>query len=262
MHIVPEKFFKSENAVSEVVDTILILGIMLIAISIIGVAGYPALQNIQDHSHTENIKHSHTVLCENINKVVFDLAPSQSVELKMYGGSVLASGTSTINVTMQTWNSSSEPAGLENQTFKRQMREIKHSYEDTAVAYENTGVWARYGNKGTIMVKKPGFVLSENNMIIPVAAVRGSNGISGEGLIRVTADREDSSVFSYENVSSVDITVKSDYYAGWENYLNETMGMQVINKDETNTSVHLRKEDFSENIDVYITHSPMKVRVE
>ncbi|WP_241645879.1 MULTISPECIES: hypothetical protein [Methanohalophilus] len=245
---------------SEVVDTILILGIMLIAISIIGVAGYPALQNIQEHGHTENIKQSHIVLGENINKVVFDMAPSQSVELKMYGGNALVSGTSTINVTMQTWNSSS--AGLENQTFKRQMREIKHSYEETAVAYENTGVWAKYGNEGTIMVKKPGFVLSDNNMIIPVAAVMGSNGISGEGLIRVIADGGYSSVFSYENVSSVDITVKSDYYTGWENYLNETMGMQVINRDETNTTVHLRKEDFSENIDVYITHSPMKVRVE
>jgi hypothetical protein len=260
MHIVPKKIFKSEGAVSEVVDTILILGIMLIAISIIGVAGYPALQNIQEHGHTENIKQSHIVLGENINKVVFDMVPSQSVELKMYGGNALVSGTSTINVTMQTWNSSS--AGLENQTFKRQMREIKHSYEETAVAYENTGVWARYGNEGTIMVKKPGFVLSDNNMIIPVAAVMGSNGISGEGLIRVIADGGYSSVFSYENVSSVDITVKSDYYTGWENYLNETMGMQVINRDETNTTVHLRKEDFSENIDVYITHSPMKVRVE
>ncbi|KXS46132.1 MAG: hypothetical protein AWU58_795 [Methanohalophilus sp. T328-1] len=260
MHIVPKKIFKSEGAVSEVVDTILILGIMLIAISIIGVAGYPALQNIQEHGHTENIKQSHIVLGENINKVVFDMAPSQSVELKMYGGNALVSGTSTINVTMQTWNSSS--AGLENQTFKRQMREIKHSYEETAVAYENTGVWAKYGNEGTIMVKKPGFVLSDNNMIIPVAAVMGSNGISGEGLIRVIADGGYSSVFSYENVSSVDITVKSDYYTGWENYLNETMGMQVINRDETNTTVHLRKEDFSENIDVYITHSPMKVRVE
>ncbi|PQV43664.1 DUF7289 family protein [Methanohalophilus euhalobius] len=260
MHIVPKKIFKSEGAVSEVVDTILILGIMLIAISIIGVAGYPALQNIQEHGHTENIKQSHIVLGENINKVVFDMVPSQSVELKMYGGNALVSGTSTINVTMQTWNSSS--AGLENQTFKRQMREIKHSYEETAVAYENTGVWAKYGNEGTIMVKKPGFVLSDNNMIIPVAAVMGSNGISGEGLIRVIADGGYSSVFSYENVSSVDITVKSDYYTGWENYLNETMGMQVINRDETNTTVHLRKEDFSENIDVYITHSPMKVRVE
>ena len=262
MRIIPKKIIKSESGVSEVVDTILILGIMLIAISIIGVAGYPALQNIQEHGHIENIKQSHNVLCENINKVVFDVAPSQSVELKMYDGSVLVSGTSTINVTMQIWNSSSVPAGLENQTFKRQMREIKHSYEETAVAYENTGVWAKYGNEGTIMVKKPGFVLSDNNMIIPVAAVMGSNGISGEGLIRVIADGGYSSVFSYENVSSVDITVKSDYYTGWENYLNETMGMQVINRDETNTTVHLRKEDFSENIDVYITHSPMKVRVE
>ena len=139
MRIVPKKIFKSERAVSEVVDTILILGIMLIAISIIGVAGYPALQNIQEHGHTENIKQSHIILCENVNKVIFGIAPSQSVELKMYGGSVMASGTSTINVTMQIWNSSSVPAFLENQTFKRQMREIKHSYEETAVAYENTG---------------------------------------------------------------------------------------------------------------------------
>ncbi|MDK2892703.1 hypothetical protein [Methanohalophilus sp.] len=251
---------KSENAVSEVVDFVLILGIMLLAISIITLFGMPALTALQDNGHTENIKQSHIVLADNINKIVFGNTPSQSVELKMYGGGgVWVIGDSSINVTIQTWNSSN--SSFESESFTRQLREIRSEFETTAISYENTGVWAKYDNQGVVIVKEPRFTFSDNIMIIPAATLLGTNGMSGEGLIRVVADGGSPSLFSYSNVSSVDIKIVSNYYEGWEKYLNESLGMHLVSKDDANKTILMRRDNFTENIDVYIKYSPITATI-
>lgn len=251
----------SENAVSEVVDFIIILGIMLLAISIITLFGLPALTALQDNGHTENIKQSHIVLADNINKIVFGNAPSQSVELKMYGGGVWVMGDSSMNVTLQTWNSTN--SSFENESFTRQLREIRSEFETTAISYENTGVWAKYDNQGTVIIKEPRFTFSDNIMFIPAATLPGgTNGMSGEGLIRVVADGGSPSLFTYSNVSAVDIKITSNYYEGWERYLNESLDMYLVSKEDVNTTIIMRNDNFTENIDVYIKYSPITATVE
>jgi hypothetical protein len=65
----------AEEAVSEVVDFSITMGIMLAAIAIIGTAGFPLVEHMQEAQHTENIKQSFTVLTSNINKVAFGSSP-------------------------------------------------------------------------------------------------------------------------------------------------------------------------------------------
>ena len=100
------KFLSSEDAVSEVIDFVTILGILVLSIGLIGVAGYPILKNAQEGNQIENTKQSFIVLAENMNKVVLGQAPSQSVELKMYGGTLSVTGSSTINITANWTNGS------------------------------------------------------------------------------------------------------------------------------------------------------------
>ncbi|SES66603.1 hypothetical protein SAMN04488587_0435 [Methanococcoides vulcani] len=258
--MVRKNIIESDNAVSEVVDVVLILGIMLIAITVITVAGFPALQNLQESGHKENIRQSFIVLGENVNKVVFDNAPSQSVELKMYGGGIWVTSDSHMNMTLQTWNSSI-PA-KENQTaIDSQMRSLQNEFEGTTISYENTGVWAKYQTGDAVMVREPQFVFNDNLLVIPFAPIRGTDGIAGEGLIRVIA-REDGvpSVYSYQNVSAVDITIKSVYYTAWEDYLRDTLEMQV-EVNNTESSVHAHK-DYTENIDVHVLKSSLDMSIE
>ncbi|WP_445474700.1 DUF7289 family protein [Methanococcoides methylutens] len=250
----------SENAVSEVVDVILILGIMLIAITVITVAGFPALQNMQDSGHKENIRQSFIVLGENVNKVVFDKAPSQSVELKMYGGGIWVTSDSYMNITVETWNSSS--SAKENQTaISSQMRSLQNEFEDTTISYENTGVWAKYQTGDAVIVRDPKFVFNDNLLVIPFAPIRGTDGIAGEGLIRVIAREDGATVlYSFQNVSAVDINIQSLYYTAWEDYLRDNLEMQVEIND-TESSVHAHKE-YTENIDVYVLKSSLDMSIE
>ena len=253
---------RSEDAVSEVVDFSIILGIMLLAVAVIGVAGFPLVDHMQESGHAENVKQSFIVLTANINKIVFGAAPSQSIELKLYGGLVSVTGDGAINVTVQAWNESNSM--IESYTFERQMRMIQNEYEDRFIGYENTGAWVQYPIGDALMMSRPKFVFHDGVLIIPAVMISGSTGISGVGLVRVTSDGGLASVYSYYNVSQVDITIKSRYYKAWERYLEDTddLGMSSVGFDYTNTTVHLQKVYSPDNIDVHVIYSPMSVTVD
>lgn len=135
----------AEEAVSEVVDFSITMGIMLAAIAIIGTAGFPLVEHMQEAQHTENIKQSFTVLTSNINKVAFGSSPSQSVEIKLHESTAAVSGTSSIIVEMKVWNSSTHV--VDTKSFDRQLRVIENRYKERSIGYENTGAWAKYERK-------------------------------------------------------------------------------------------------------------------
>jgi hypothetical protein len=251
-------FTKSDDAVSEMVDYSIILSIILLATGIIVVAGVPMLEHMQETQHTDNIKQSFQVLAPNVNKVVFGNAPAQSVELKMYGGSLSVTGNNYINISMQVWNNT---AGLsETVSFGKQMGNIENDFQNTLISYENSGVWARYESGESIMVAEPRFTYANNVLVIPDASVSGRSSVSGSGLVRVTADAGRRSIESYQNVSQVNITITSDYFEAWERFLNEHLEMATIEVNETSQTV-LASKNYTENIDVYIVKAAMDVTI-
>ncbi|MDN5308840.1 MAG: hypothetical protein PWP14_234 [Methanolobus sp.] len=249
----------SEDALSEVLGFSLTLGIMVLALGVIGVAGYPMLEHMQERGHLLNIEQSFSVLQPNINKVAYGKAPSQSVELKMYGSQVSVSGTSRMNVSMQIWNSIN--SSYDYPTIERQMRTIENQYGQNYVAYENTGTWARYPQGRSVSISEPDFAYNDNLLLIPMVTISGSKSISGSGLTRVVSQGGQISVSMHENVSMVDMTITSDYYEGWGSYLNETLGMEITSVDPQNNTISGRRQ-YDPAIDVLLTISPMSVTIE
>lgn len=250
----------AEEAVSEVVDFSITMGIMLAAIAIIGTAGFPLVEHMQEAQHTENIKQSFTVLTSNINKVAFGSSPSQSVEIKLHESTAAVSGTSSIIVEMKVWNSSTHV--VDTKSFDRQLRVIENRYKERSIGYENTGAWAKYEREKVVMISKPNFAVAEDLLMIPVVMLSGSSSVSGTGLVRVVCDGGLPSVHRYENVSMVNITIGSEYYDGWGRFLNETMGMHVTGYDVFNGTVSASKQYLPDNIDVVIVSSPMRVTIQ
>src|SRR5665811_1096899 len=93
-----KNFLFSNDAVSEVIDFVTMIGILMLSLSLIGLVGYPAIKSAQEIRYIENTRQSFFVLAENINKIALGNAPSRGVELKMYGGSLMVTGNSTIAV--------------------------------------------------------------------------------------------------------------------------------------------------------------------
>jgi hypothetical protein len=256
-----DNLLSSNDAVSEILDFSITLGIMILAMSIIALAGYPMIEHMKESGHIENVKQSFSVLTPNMNKIALGKAPSQSVELKMYGGSTVSiSGTSYMNITMDLWNETSST--VDSLSFERQMRMIENQYVDTSVAYENTAAWAKYPIGKAVIVSEPMFAYGDDSLVIPMVTITGSSGISGSGLIRVISDGGQLSVEKYQNVSNVEITLSSKYYEAWEKYLNESVGMQAVSINTSTKTLTMEKSYSPNNIDVFITVSPMSVTVE
>ncbi len=250
---------KEDDAVSEMVDYSIILSIIVLATAIIVVAGVPTLEHLQESHHTENLKQSFQVLAPNINKVVFGNAPAQSVELKMYGGTISVTGDNYIGIDMQVWNNSA--SSFETLSFGRQMGNIENDYHDTLISYENSGVWAKYELGNAVMLAQPRFTYANNILVIPDASVSGSSSVSGTGLVRVTADAGTRSIESYQNVSQVNVTITSNYFEAWEKYLNEHLEMTSVDVNETTQTVSLGKK-YTENIEVHIVKASMDVKID
>lgn len=254
-----KEFANSEEGLTEVLDFIITLGVMLLAVTIIGVAGYPMLEHMQEMKHLENIEQSFAVLNPNMNKVVYGKAPSQSIELKMYGGEVAVTGDSYIEINMQAWNESS--SSIETVSVENSLRMIENEFEDTTIAYENTGSWVKYPQGNAVAISKPAFLHNQNTLLIPVVSITGSKGISGSGLVRVIAESGQLSVERFENVSQVNITMQSDYYTGWENFLSGSMNMQIVDINAS-TSTIVASRNYNPGIDVVVSVSPITATVE
>ncbi|MCX9024466.1 MAG: hypothetical protein OIN85_00040 [Candidatus Methanoperedens sp.] len=248
------KLLSSEDAVSEVVDFVTILGLLVLSIGIIGVAGYPIIKNAQEANHIENTKQSFIVLANNVNKVVIGQAPSQSVELKMYGGSLSVTGSSTINITAN--NSAGLRIPILNDT---RMRSIESVVGETVVAYEGTGVWAKYPNGNTILVSKPLITNQSNVLVIPIVTIGGSSSTGGSGMSRVTVKGVPIVTF-YSNVSDIIVTINSSYSKGWENYVNSVMSWNFcisgVSSGECTGPLNTAK-----NIDIYILNIQLETEV-
>lgn len=244
-----KKFLSSEDAVSEVVDFVTILGLLVLSIGLIGVAGYPIVKNAQEANHIENTKQSFIVLANNVNKVVMGQAPSQNVELKMYGGSLSVTGSSSINIT--AINSTNENITL----VDRQMRSIESVVGETIVAYEGTGVWVRYPNGNMILVSKPLISNQSKMLIIPVVTIGGISSVGGSGMSRITA-KGVPNVIVYKNVSNISVTINSTYSNGWKNYFGNDKAWSSCSSDECTAILEMK------NIDVYIINIQLDTEVE
>jgi hypothetical protein len=111
------------------------------------------------------------------------------------------------------------------------------------------------------MVSHPFFIFENNVLIIPVSTIFGSSSTSGKGIAHITADGGKKTIYNYQNVSQVNVTLTSGFYKAWERYLNETLHMQIESVDTSNNSVHAYK-NYQKNIDVFILDSPLDVRID
>jgi len=242
------KFLSSEDAVSEVVDFVTILSLLVLSIGLIGMAGYPIVKNAQEANHIENTKQSFIVLANNINKVVMGQAPSQNVELKMYGGSLSVTGNSSINITAT--NSTNENITL----VDRQMRSIESVVGETVIVYEDTGVWVRYPNGNTILVSKPLITTHSDALVIPVVTLGGSSSMGGSGMSRVTA-KGSPKVTVWKNVSNISVKINSTYTNGWEKYFSNVKAWSLCTSDECTAILD------KNNINVYILYLQLDTEV-
>ncbi len=257
-------FLKSEDAVAEVLDFITIVGILMLSFSLIGLVGYPALKNAQEARYIENTKQSFVVLADNINKVATGQAPSHGGVIKMYGGTLSVTGSSTIQINVTIYNSTSNSP--EEKYVLKEMRSIKNSIGDTVVAYEGTGVWVKYPTGYVLNAYKPFITNRSDVLIIPVVFINGFPAKSGTDMSKITVCQQEipseeggcgqPSITHWSNVSNVTVIITGDYTSGWKDYFNATMKWST-----SADGVYTAWLNNTKNLDVYILKSQLYTEI-
>lgn len=248
-----KNFLFSNTAVSEVIDFVTMIGILMLSLSLIGLVGYPALKSAQETRYIENTRQSFIVLAENINKIAMGNAPSRGVELKMYGGSLKVTGNSTIGI--NATNSTNI-----NISFLSDMRSIENSVGDTVVAYEGTGVWIKYPTGAVLNPYKPLITNKSNVLVIPVVQIAGISSTSGTGVSHLNICQEEipteeggcgKPLLTYwGNVSNIKITITGPHSSAWIYYFKNTLKWET-----EGTTARLNT---TEKMDVYILKSTIR----
>lgn len=245
-----EHFLNSEDAVAEVLDFVTIIGILVVSLSIIGLAGYPVLKSSQETRYIENTRQSFVVVAENLNKIGLGQAPSKSLELKMYGGSLSVTRDSWINITAEN---STDTITLVDQ----QMGNIESTIGDTVVAYEGTGVWIKYPSGVILNPYKPLITNQSNVIVIPIIKISGNYSVAGTGINRLRANGVPD-VSYYGNVNNLTIRITGDYVEGWRDYFENMIDLDFI----IGSSDYTAKMNTTDNVDVYILNTYLYTEIE
>jgi hypothetical protein len=85
------------------------------------------------------------------------------------------------------------------------------------------------------VLKDPQIVVG-NPFIIPIvdADSSGRSSVGGEGVAKVIIDAGATTVTERDNIRTITISVKSDYYKGWDRYF-KNIGMATTPDDNTKT---------------------------
>lgn len=211
---------ESESAVSESVSFMLTLAIVLVSSALVYYSGAPMLDKSEKNAHFQEMENSFAYLSQNIDKVGYERAPIRITELKIKDGILTIAHNSVITIGGIAYNLGS----------------LEYIFEDKTLAYENTGIWVKYPNGAVVMLSKPSFSTG-NITTIPAMELLGDYWTGGEGGIRINSKLYSSSLNTVDaQDGNVSVEIKSSYYRGWEEYL-EDIGAKDIEVDDANSTV-------------------------
>jgi len=224
----------NEEAVSEAVGFILILGIVISGIGLVTLYGYPVLIKEQSSTDIKNMERAMIVLQNDQKSLCFKNVPYKESSLQVTGG------------TLEVINASDYPVSIEilangvpvGEYFLGAM--IFHSDRGSEViTLENGAVVTRQeGTAGSAMLAEPRWFYdnSTGTFVAYIMKIVTDKPMARSGMATVRMNLANTTVIP---VSSPDTTVlvtynndpSRDHSTAWRNYLTSNVGMQNAGGD-------------------------------
>lgn len=212
---------------SSVLGTTVILGfVLLVTTSLVGVGAH-TLSTSQDAAEGQNVEHSMTQLDSRASLVALEGAESQTVDMGT------GNGDGTVNVREKGWirlellNTST---GDRTTIMNKSLGAVVYENGDEQIAYQGGGVWKVDGKGNATMISPPEFKYSQGTITFPVVSVQGQATnvetltIQRSGQETVFPVKGNESLSNPVKERALIVTIKSDYYRGWETYFDNRVG--------------------------------------
>lgn len=230
------------RAQSEMIGTILILGLTVTGSTLVVAFGSSALTNAEQRSEIGSVEHAMTQLDSRTSLVGLGGSPVQTVQLGNDGDSIVTVDETRGWMRIRVINATD--GSIDDEVMNQSLGVVEYRNGDTTVAYQGGGVW-RSTPGGTTMVSPPEFHYRERTLTLPLVSVGGTDVSSGRLEISKngSADPKFPLLINPDRTNpltkgKVNVTVQSTYYRAWGAFFEERTGGNVA-LDEANQSVTL-----------------------
>lgn len=198
---------------SELVGFLLIFSVVVLTIAIVGMTGFAGLDSARDFQRTANAEQAFIGLATNIDDVVREGAPSRATEIRIADASLsLQPANTTITITHEN--------GTSNTTTVEPHSIVYDSQTGTSLSYRSGAVIRRDG-ESAVLVREPGFVLTDDEVILPVVNASPERGgtVGGSTAVTVVTRTDGTRLIALgRSASNVTLRVSSRHAEVWERY--------------------------------------------
>jgi len=213
------------RGVSEIISFVLVFGLIASTVGIVYVTGFSGLENARDAERLENAERAYDVLADNMADIYHGNAPSRKTEIKLSDSQLTLAQPTTFTVTIEDVT---DGAGnrLVYESNTRPLVFTLTDGPDTAIVYENGGVF-RTERDGGVIVRDPPFLITEERTVIPYVTLTSSSGTESMGgdstvLVRATKKGRNVLVQDTDTDVRVTLTIETDTERApvWSRYIN------------------------------------------
>ncbi|MCD1294739.1 hypothetical protein CUJ83_06970 [Methanocella sp. CWC-04] len=235
-----------DDAVSEIFGYLILMGIVVLGISIILLSGAYVIPDSKETAQFNTVEQAFTVGDSRMSKARFSTSIFQETPFEFGDGTVFVNGTED--------DSYIAIYGADQKLIHRcALGTVKYVGDNGEIAYQGGGVWVKYPNGGTIMRSPPDFNYNGVTLTLPITRIDGNTSIAvnGGGAVMLDASSPDGVITPiYPGIKgmnpvpqnySINITIKSDYYSAWADYINErTSAIAVTDPSKKIVNVSLK----------------------
>lgn len=205
------------RSLSNALGFFLVFSLIIMSIASVSVFGLESLNDARNAEQLTNTERAFDVLAHNQEDIFLRGAPSRATEIKLSGGALRMTGTTTVRIQNDTG------AGP---TYEAETRPIVYDFEDSEIVYEN-GALIRTDRNAGVMVRGPPGNYDSNEMILHVVNVTQGDtttSVGGEQTRLVRTQSVNTTIHENENNPddfTLEIETTEARAKAWQRHLDE-----------------------------------------
>jgi len=236
----------NEGAVSNVLGFSLILGVVIIALSLVFSHTYFMVNDAKEKVKYESMAQGFRKIQSIVEYSAYSKNPLKSIRILLNEGSISVNSGGDLSVSVVINNTTAY-------SCTSKMGIIEYSFKSTKVAFENGGVWFLSNDKPVIVSEPRIFIYkktinNETILFIALTKINGNGSVGGKGFAEVEIRYNSSETRIFNESGYVEMNITSDYARAWKRYFDELRGytentvlQTELNNSSLNVSIYFDK---------------------
>ena len=227
-----ERGAAAERAQSEVLGTVLLLGLTVAVVGTTVALGGAALDDTQRTADLQRVEGAMTQLDSKASLVAHGGSPSQRVSFGTGGGLSVDHDAGRMVIAENATGDEILNASLGALVYER---------DGTRIAYQGGGVWRSDGSASR-MVSAPEFHYRTRTLTVPLVTISENATVDGDSVVLSSGSSPVGRVSENPVTDDITVTVTGDYHEGWAAFFESRTDTRIVERGNDSVTVLLRSE--------------------